>query len=74
MTNTVEILDQGVDCLVERLGVVGAEHFIALIKRDDFDYTTWQRAFFDKLAPGEFASKASEHAKDHPYTGNGQIL
>lgn len=33
MNNAVEILDQGFACLVENLGVVDAEHFIALIKR-----------------------------------------
>ena len=42
MNNAVEILDQGFACLVENLGVVDAEHFIALIKRDNFDYTVWQ--------------------------------
>ena len=38
MNNTVDILDKGFACLVENLGVVNAEHFIALIKRDNFDY------------------------------------
>lgn len=46
MNNPVEILDQGFACLVENLGVVNAEHFIALIKRDNFDYTVWQREYF----------------------------
>ena len=39
MLNAVEILDQGFACLVEHMGVVDAEYFISLIKRDDFDYT-----------------------------------
>ncbi len=74
MTNAVEILDQGFACLVEHMGVVNAEYFIALIKQDKFDYTVWQREYFDQLAPGEFAKKASDYAKSHPYTGKGQIL
>lgn len=74
MNNTVDILEQGFACLVENLGVVNAEHFIALIKRDDFDYTVWQREYFDKMQPGEFAADAAAYAKSHPYTGNGQIL
>lgn len=49
MNNAVDILDQGFACLVENLGVVDAEHFIALIKRDNFDYTVWQREYFDKM-------------------------
>lgn len=74
MTNAVEILDQGFACLVEHMGVVNAEHFIALIKQDQFDYTVWQREHFDQFAPGEFAEKASAYAKAHPYAGKGRVL
>ena len=74
MNNQVEILDQGFACLVEKLGVINAEHFIALIKRDNFDYTVWQREYFDKMQPGEFAANAAAYAKSHPYAGKGQIL
>ena len=74
MNNAVEILDQGFACLVENLGVVDAEHFIALIIRDNFDYTVWQREYFDKMQPGEFTANAAAYAKSHPYTGKGQIL
>lgn len=74
MLNTTEILDQGFACLVENLGVIDAEYFIALIKRNDFDYTAWQREYFDKLPLGQFAANASDYAKNHPYTGKGQIL
>ena len=74
MNNAVDILDQGFACLVENLGVVDAEHFIALIKSDNFDYTVWQREYFDKMQPGEFTANAAAYAKSHPYTGKGQIL
>jgi len=74
MNNTVEILDQGFECLVEKMGVVNAEQFIALIKRDDFDYTVWQRDFFDKMDEGEFLTNASTHAKNHPHKGSGQRI
>lgn len=56
------------------MGVIDAEYFISLIKRDDFDYTIWQREYFDKMESGEFAAKASAYANSHPYTGQGQIL
>ena len=39
MVNAIEILDQGFACLVDNMGVIDAEYFISLIKRDDFDYT-----------------------------------
>ena len=63
MANAVNILDQGFACLVDNLGVIDAEYFISLIKRDDFDYTVWQREYFDKMAVGEFAVKASAYAE-----------
>lgn len=74
MENMVEILDQGFACLVDHLGVIDAEYFISLIKRDDFDYTVWQREYFDKMESGEFAAKASAYADSHPFTGKAQVL
>lgn len=74
MVNAIEVLDQGFACLVENMGVIDTEYFISLIKRDDFDYTVWQREYFDKMESGEFAAKASAYANSHPYTGKGQIL
>ena len=74
MANVAKILDQGFTCLVDGMGVVDAEYFISLIKRDDFDYTVWQREYFDKMQPGEFTANAAAYAKSHPYTGKGQIL
>lgn len=74
MNNAIDILDQGFACLVENLGVVNAEYFIALVKRDSFDYTVWQREYFDKMQSGEFAANAAAYAKSHPYTGKEGIL
>lgn len=74
MGNTVKILEQGFACLVDHMGVIDAEYFISLIKRDDFDYTVWQREYFDKMESGEFAAKASAYADRHPFTGKAQIL
>ena len=50
------------------------ESFISLIKRDDFDYTIWQREYFDKMEPGEFGTEASAYAQSHLYAGKAQIL
>lgn len=36
--NTAEIMDRGMACLVEKLGVVEAEHLISVILRENFDY------------------------------------
>lgn len=74
MINTVDILNRGMECLTEGLGVVEAEHFISVIMREKFDYTRWQREYFDAMAPGEFHDKAVEYADGHPYSGNAERL
>lgn len=72
--NTVDIMNRGMECLTEALGVVDAERFISIIIRERFDYTKWQRTFFDAMAPGEFHENALDYAKMHPYTGNAERL
>ncbi len=63
--NTVDIMNRGMECLTKSLGVVDAEQFISIIIREKFDYTKWQRSYFDEMAPGEFHQKALEYAKAH---------
>lgn len=74
MSNTAEIMDMGIACLIDQLGVVKAEQFIAAIKREDFDYTVWQREFFDGVPPGDFLQKAAEYGKEHPHKGKGKRI
>ena len=64
--NTTEIMDKGMACLVERLGIVDAEHFISVILRERFDYTKWQREHFDNLDPNEFQEAAFAYDDAHP--------
>lgn len=71
MYNTVEIMDRGLACLVKNLGIVDAEHFIATIKRENFDYTVWQREYFDQMEQGQVWEEALEYAKNHPHKGKG---
>ena len=48
MLSNVEIMDKGINCLLESLGTVETEQFISLIMREKFDYTKW--AEFNKAA------------------------
>ena len=73
-TSTVDILNRGMECLTETMGVVDAEYFISIIIREKFDYTKWQRQYFDKMQLGEFHEKAVEYAQSHPYTGKAERL
>lgn len=65
MNNTAEVLDRGMECLIKYLGDVEAERFLSTIMRERFDYTKWQRQYFDSMRPGEFHKKAAEYATTH---------
>ncbi|MBR2208075.1 MAG: hypothetical protein IJ859_04620 [Synergistaceae bacterium] len=74
MLNTVDIMNKGMQCLVENIGVLEAEQFISVIMREKFDYTKWQREFYDHMDAGEFHKRAVEYAKEHPYKGTAERL
>lgn len=70
MLANTDIMSEGMNCLTEHLGVVKAEMFIAAIIRENFDYTEWQRTYFDAKSPAEISHEASQYEKDHPFKGN----
>ncbi|EOS78736.1 hypothetical protein C817_03257 [Dorea sp. 5-2] len=69
MTNisTAEILDKGINCLLEKLGTVETEQFISIIIREKSDYTKWRRQYFDAMSAEEFNDAAVAYAKSHPF-------
>ena len=73
-TNTFELAEAGMACLTENFGAVGAEAFIALILREKLDYTRWRKTYYDAMKPGAFHDNAFAYAKEHPYTGNAQVI
>jgi len=56
-----EIKCEGIQALIAHLGRVDAERFVALLSREPFDYTLWQR----DLWPGKTAQEISAHAMEH---------
>lgn len=68
--STVEIMNKGMKCLTEQMGIVEAEMFISIIIREKFDYTKWQRDYFDTKTPDEISREASQYEKEHPFTGD----
>ncbi len=66
MMNNTEIMNKGINCLLEKLGVVETEQFISVIIREKFDYTKWQREQFDNIGAEEFNAAAIAYAKENP--------
>ncbi len=73
-TTTVEVLNQGMKCLVDGMGLVNAERFIATVMREKFDYTKWQRDHFDTISSEQLHNEAVKYAKEHPYTGKAETV
>ena len=71
MNSAVELMDVGFAYLIEKLGIVDAERFIAMVKRESFDYTTWRRTYFDKMDLDQVSAEAEAYVQDHPYKGKG---
>ncbi len=67
---TAEILNRGMKCLTEQMGIVDAEHFISVIIREKFDYTKWQREYFDAKTTEEISTEASDFEAAHPFVSN----
>ncbi len=58
MITDTEIKVMGVEALTKSLGNVGAERFIALIQREPFDYTKWQRTLWKDQTVEEISKTA----------------
>ncbi len=70
MTSTAEIMNRGMKCLTEQMGIVEAEQFISIIIREKFDYTKWQRDYFDTKTPEEISAEASSFEKTQPFVSD----
>lgn len=62
MMNNTMLLDTGMKHLSDKLGLVEAERFIALILREPFDYTKWRN---DNLFVGMSIKEISDAAKKY---------
>jgi len=52
---------EGFEALFEKLDLVEAERFIALIKRENFDYTEWRKNLWEDMTIEELSAKAMSH-------------
>ena len=69
-----ELLSFGMKCLTDCLGGIEAERFISIIIRERFDYTKWQREYFDKKTPEMISQEAEAYEVAHPFEGNAQRI
>lgn len=59
-------MEDAMNCLISKLGVVETEIFISILIREPFDYTKWQHEKFDGISLDDFCDKAVEYCKNNP--------
>ena len=71
MTNSAVLLDKGIKCLTEKLGMLEVEQFVYLLKSQPFDYTEWRKT---NLCPGmtleEINNAADAYSKQYEQRTN----
>ena len=60
-SNTI-LRDEGMRILAEQLGLVEAERFIALMRREPFDYTQWRQGLFVDVPLSTFLRDAQNYS------------
>ena len=58
MKTDSEIINTGFESIFSTLGMVDAERFIMLLKRDKFDYTEWQKNLWKDESVETLSNKA----------------
>ena len=66
MRNTNVIMNELMNSLVEKFGVVEAEVFVSTLIREPFDYTKWQSEHFENSTLEELNKAAVEYCKNNP--------
>ena len=66
------IRNEGMEALANNLGLVDAERFIMLIRKDSFDYTKWRENLFADMTLEEISDAAMEHQKTLEQTNKGE--
>jgi len=61
MRSDALIKKDGFEAIFEKLDIVEAERFIALLKRENFDYTKWRKNLWENMTVEELAIKAMNY-------------
>ena len=62
VNHSAEIMERGMNGLLEQLGVVETEKFISILIRERFDYTQWRRTYFGDASVQEINKEAASYA------------
>jgi len=64
MRTDAEIRQEGMKALIQVLGAVEAERFIATLSRDRFDYTEWRKTQLPEMDVDTLSKAAARYAEN----------
>lgn len=65
MISDKEILERGMECLMDNLGIIEAERFVSLVWKERDKYLEWQKEY-DNMSDEEFRASLEEFIRQHP--------
>ncbi|MDR3244601.1 MAG: hypothetical protein LBT79_07610 [Elusimicrobiota bacterium] len=71
MRDTAVIMKEGIECLLERMGSFETEIFISNILKEPFNYTQWQKKYFERFSIEELNKMAVQQCQEHRFTKKG---
>jgi hypothetical protein len=67
MTNNAVLLDRGIKCLSEGLGMLETKQFIYVLKSQPFDYTEWRKTnLCAGMTVDEISDAADAYCRENP--------
>ncbi|TVR66479.1 MAG: hypothetical protein EA420_01625 [Candidatus Competibacteraceae bacterium] len=63
MKTEAEIRAAGMRALIQALGTVEAEQFVAALTRDRFDYTEWRKTGLPDLSLETLSAQAAQYSR-----------
>ena len=72
--SSIDVMNRGMQCLMEKLGIVEAGQFIYLVKAEQLDYTKWQREHFDEMSKDETEAKMLDYEQKNPFKGDPKVV
>jgi hypothetical protein len=67
MTNNTVLIDKGIKCLTDGLGLLEAEQFIYVLLSQPFDYTEWRKDhLFTGMSVDEISAAADTYCRENP--------
>ena len=63
------LADRCMNILCEHVGIVDAEKFIVYLRTEGFDYTKWQRQYYDAKTPDEIRDGIRASGEEYTFHG-----